>query len=66
MADMDVDPPETSGKKEKGGKDSSKPRFEVKKVRHSLPGLGQYLTDIHLSGTPCRFGPGVRSARFIS
>ena len=31
MADMEVDPPETS--KEKGKKDSGKKRFEVKKVR---------------------------------
>jgi len=31
MADMEVDPPETSN--DKGKKDSGKKRFEVKKVR---------------------------------
>jgi hypothetical protein len=33
MADMDVDVPEQGTKKGKSGKDDSKPRFEVKKVR---------------------------------
>ncbi len=35
--DVDVDQPKTKGKKE--GKESGKPRFEVKKVRERLPVL---------------------------
>jgi hypothetical protein len=60
MADtMDVDTPvaETS-KPEKKGKDSSKPRFEVKKVRRSLLFFDQVL--ICTSGMLLHCGHGVR------
>jgi len=61
MADtMDVDEPQVKVKKE--GKDSNKPKFEVKKVRvHALPRVSPLKVDL-CSGMRCRFGPGVSIA----
>jgi len=59
MADeMDVDQPKTKGKKE--AKDSSKARFEVKKVTRTVI-IGQWVLIILLigSGTPSLSGHGV-------
>jgi hypothetical protein len=52
--DVDVEQPKTKGKKE--GKDSGKPRFEVKKVSFHCN-----LTPPAWAGTLCRFGHGVRT-----
>jgi len=63
MADMEVDPPETSN--DKGKKDSGKKRFEVKKVRKLSARLGANAREslnsrsLH-SGTPLPYGLGVR------
>ena len=61
MADtMDVDEPQVKVKKE--GKDSNKPKFEVKKVGvHALPRVSPLKVNL-CSGMPYRFGRGVSDA----
>ena len=65
--DVDVDQPKTKGKKE--GKESGKPRFEVKKVREREAAFtrppsqrwvsGELIICVIGSGTLSRFGHGV-------